>query len=537
MTEVQQVHTSSHVGEGIERPAPSVALTHGGAKLPDPVVAVCGTNVPAVSAGSHTTQPSSDDARVVQVNADLKEPQRAQSGTESCSSNQLVPKGAKKVFSRVMQNGRILVAVLVRGVAQTLDLAWKDYHEAFGLNDPDPAECKKERQSEKVANCGGNQPSTADRLKAKHHVGYRTFKETQVAKAVNEDSVKQEAKAAADEALEKEKAEQEEAQRAENDYHDFTMDYQPFVSRSGGCAAPFTPIFGSPRSMRELLPMVWTFLIFIKDLFTRGARMPLYLPYHTVNGNTVFREHNHDDDVFYVPKFKGLIKGFGIAVLLACLAGLSTAVVWAFSFGSMGTLLQFFQMAIEARLVLYFFSMLFRPEARYLTGDEIAEFSQPRRLEVEPGHRDEDRMPGMRYRPAKDVPRFMRVDVEARRVRVEGLWWEKFWGTSWIFGSLQSWIQLNRLSSFALETTSLVVSMRAVAVLTSHLSGQVFDSLSDVQGKMQAFLRTYDELRAGPGRVDGRNWMDDTIFYASRLFWSQAAHNPRLGNQGSPHSD
>jgi hypothetical protein len=238
------------------------------------------------------------------------------------------------------------------------------------------------------------------------------------------------------------------------------------------------------------------------------------------------------------PAFKGLVFSVIGIVILAIVFFSCTAFVWLVSFSSLLNWIAYIvTLVIQTGAIVQIFAMIFRPVLRYMPEDRMAEFSRARPLSSDPDFESTMRMSGSRYRPATDAAVLANIDVLNVTVADRASWYQKYWATSWLFGSLFTWLETNRLITLVEDRAHYVVSLRIVDTILCGLTRSRLDSYLDAESKARNIVASYDELKLGIQQIRGRNVREDSIRYAAALYWSKAAADASLGNGVIPHSD
>jgi hypothetical protein len=262
------------------------------------------------------------------------------------------------------------------------------------------------------------------------------------------------------------------------------------------------------------------------------------LPLWDPREDATWRAYGVEDDEIATPVFKGVVFTTFIGCVIALLTMSGFIFTWLFSFSSLmswvGWGIGWFT---KTNAFIQFFGMLFRPVMRYVGGDIMMEVDVPRFYEEDPHFAQDMRMTGMRYRPATDRAVFANVPVHTVSVQDETKWWQKYMAVSWLFGSLFSWLEVNRLIRLVHERVTFVVSIRLADAIARGLARTRLESYWEAETKARNLASTYDELKLGTQKVEGRNVLDDTVRYAAALYWQRAASDASLGNGVSPQSD
>jgi len=387
------------------------------------------------------------------------------------------------------------------------------------------------REDEKRARCGGNEPGEKKRLDDKKSRGRKNFATASLLSAAG---MLEADKKAGDKIAQADKSKVEAEETEWKIRASYVSNRPAFVMRSGGFARPWYVGFGRPQTKPQLLYSMLQYIL-VWWQYVRGmGDMPLWSPRDGVR----WRPFGPEDQEYATPVFKGIAFSVLACVLAVLFGSIGAIFTWLYSFNSFIALFGW-GLAWFTRSVAFiqFFGALFRPIFRYLPGDIMREFSVLSYHALDPYFDGQMRMTGMRYRPATDAAVLASVDVRTASVDDQTVWYQKYMATSWLFGSLFNWLEVNRLISIVLEPARWVISVRVADMIATGLARTRLDSYQDVESKARNLVSTYDELKLGTQVVDGRNVRDDTIRYAASLYWSKQASDASLGNGGSPHSD
>jgi len=390
---------------------------------------------------------------------------------------------------------------------------------------------KQDRADEKKTKCGGFEPKEKERLDTKKHRGRANFAGASLLQSAH--MLEQDQKAGQKDA-DKEKA-IDEQERMSSHMREMFMDERPaFIMRSGGFARAWYFGFGVPTTRARLAFTMLTYVqVWFQWIIGRGD-LPLWDP----RDGAAWRPLGVEDREYMTPTFKGLVFSVVGIVILAIVFFSCTAFVWLVSFSSLLNWIAYVvTLVIRTGAIVQIFAMVFRPVLRYMPEDRMAEFSRARPLSSDPDFESTMRMSGSRYRPATDAAVLANVDVLNVTVADRASWYQKYWATSWLFGSLFTWLETNRLITLVEERAHYVVSLRIVDTILCGLTRSRLDSYLDAESKARNIVSSYDELQLGIQQVRGRNVREDSIRYAAALYWSKAAADASLGNGVIPHSD
>lgn len=314
----------------------------------------------------------------------------------------------------------------------------------------------------------------------------------------------------------------------------FTDERPAFVMRSGGFARAWYYGFGVPVTRARLIQSMLVYVqVWFQWIVGRGD-LPLWDP----RDGSIWRPFGQEDREFMTPTFKGIVFSVVGIVALAILFLTCTMFVWLVSFSSLLNWIAYAAtLVIKTGAVIQIFAMTFRPVLRYQPEDRMAEFSQARPLSSDPDFESTMRMSGSRYRPATDAAVLAHVDVLNVTIADRASWFQKYWATSWLFGSLFTWLETNRLITLVEDRARYVVSLRIVDTILCGLTRSRLDSYLDAESKARNIVSSYDELKLGIQQIRGRNVREDSIRYAAAIYWSKAAADASLGNGVIPHSE
>jgi len=387
------------------------------------------------------------------------------------------------------------------------------------------------RDKEKEDRCGGNAPREKERLDAKKSRGRANFS---VSSLLNAAQMLDHDKKVGNDIAAKEKAEDESERKSAHMRELFTDVRPAFVMRSGGFSRPWYAGFGVPQTRLRLIGSMLQYLSVWFSWLRGLGNLPLWDP----RDGSVWRDFSPEDNEFMTPVFKGLVFSTFALIALGIVFAMGILFTWIFSFSS---LLQWIAIVISwivrSGAIVQLFSMCFRPILRYQTDDRMVSYGATRFHSSDPDFESTMRMSGSRYRPATDAPVLCTVHMHNITFADHTSWYQRYWATSWCFGSLFTWLESNRLQSLVQETVDVIVSMRIVDTVLTGLARSRIDSYRDAETKARNIVSTYDELQLGIQQVRGRNVREDSIQYATALYWSRAAADASLGNGVIPHSD
>jgi hypothetical protein len=385
------------------------------------------------------------------------------------------------------------------------------------------------REDEKKLNCGGYQPRDDERINDKRLRGKKNFaSQSLLSRALKEDAVKEDGNSLAAQDKAKEHADEEQ----ESIRHAFASPRDAFIMRAGGFARPWYVGFGNPRDKLHLIQSMFTYLAVWWNYIRNLGELPLYDP----RAENVWMPYSERDMEVTTPVFKGFAFSVIAVLVTSIFMGILSFVVWMVSLNS---ILAYVAIAIDwsarSTIVIQMFALLFRPLRRYMGGDIMMECGAVHVLPNDYYFHDTCRMPNSRFRPATDNPVLATVRVRTVSVADHSTYFQQFWATSWLVGSLFAWTECNRLISLVTENVDDIISLRLVDVIFSGLTRTRLDSYFDAEQKARNLAATYDELRLGVNTVDGRNVREDSIRYAAACYWSRQASETSSLNGVLPH--
>lgn len=391
------------------------------------------------------------------------------------------------------------------------------------------------RQREKEEKCAGNQPGDAKRFTAKKNASRKNFsKDSLLKKAEMVDDAKVAGKAVADAELAVDKTEEDEAEIHEV----FGTTRKSFVMRSGGFARPWYSGFGNPTSRAKMFLALCAYLPMWYRWITRGGKLPLWNPRVQHEGAQVWLPYCDEDEEKFTPVFKGIVFSVAACLMLTGVVAFFGVFTWICTLGYATSWIAWaISMMAETTASIQIFSMVFRPIQRYQSSDLLVEVSSTKVRAVDPFFRSPMRGAGNRFRPATDAPILADVQVVNVSIHDATKWYGQYWRTSWILGSLFTWIECNRLMKLIHNAEDYVISLRLADNIAYALTRSKLSSYEDVLSKARSIASNYDEMRLGVQPVDNRNVHEDTIRYAAALYWSKAAGDASFLNESSPHSD
>lgn len=391
------------------------------------------------------------------------------------------------------------------------------------------------RQREKEARCAGNQPDEAKRKRDKTHRSRKNFsKDSLLSKANFIEASRQAGKEAADVEKEKDDADDD----LESCHEEIATVRKSFIMRSGGFARPWYVGFGTPTTRVKMFAALMLYLPMWWRWFMHGMKLPLWNPRLSHEGKNFWSPYVEEDEEKFTPVFKGIVFSVVLCLTMSGIIAVFGAFTWICTIGNVtGWAAWGISIFAETTASIQLFSLAFRPIQRYQGNDVMMEVSKATPRKSDPYFSSCLRPAGQRFRAATDDSVLADVSVRQISVHDSTKWYAQYWRTSWLLGSLYTWLECNRLMKLVDQTDDYVISLRLADNIAYALCRARMSSYEDCLTKARAIASNYDELKLGVHPVDGRNVREDTVRYAAALHWSSAAGDGSFLNESSPHSD
>lgn len=385
-----------------------------------------------------------------------------------------------------------------------------------------------QRHQEKKKNCGGNEPNQW-RVKEKRQQGRKqSMAQSVLAAADMIEKQKKEGEEMAKNEKEKEKEEEEDEQDEQQNF-----DQPEFVCRIGGFAQPWYCAWGTPTTYLQLGRACKTYMwSWFNHFYTDDPGFEFYDPRSMIGRRASWKRFNDSDRPVSTPVWTGITKAAINMCLYVVMAGIIYAICALMGMIHLvpGFVFSILQFLAQGYVAMYLLGQCFRPLHRYGLRDFVTEYGRPRPYLGQVRSTAKMRAPQNRFRRACDRPAYAEVHRISHRISDSMSVVERFWSASWMFGSLRSWLDVNRWVQVIENDEDLFVSMRVVHVVIQALHSATMDSYEAAYAKASAIASHYDEVLLRIAPINGRNILADSIDYSVDLFWSESASSPRMGN-------